>query len=323
MCKISVIIPVYNAEKYIRETLIDVLKQDICDMEILCVDDGSLDRSANIIQLISKEDERIRYFYQENSGPGAARNLGIQSAKGEYIAFLDADDHYPNQQVLSYLYQNAKEQGVSICGGSADRIDKKFQDSFYHFQQNGLIRFEDYQYDFLFWRFIYKTEFLIENQIEFPIRRVYEDPVFMLRAFLMAKEFYVVKECVYLYSGPHHSKNMNDKKLQDYLAGILEGLQLTSENKLKSLHQITLERLEENRIKYIEPYLYSGNKQILNQLLLINKTLDRQLIGLNSDYIISPLYYMWKRRCNYRTLSMVKAEHICQRTCKKIEKNIG
>lgn len=91
--KVSVIIPTYNCARYLPEAINSVLNQTYQDLEIIVVDDGSTDNTRTITgEYIDKFSEKIRYFYQENKGPGAARNIGIQQAKGEYICFLDADD---------------------------------------------------------------------------------------------------------------------------------------------------------------------------------------------------------------------------------------
>lgn len=89
---VSVIIPVYNAEKYIEETIRSVLKQTLQDLEIIALSDGSKDGSADIIQRLQKEDSRIHFIAKKNTGVSDTRNTGIRQAKGKYLAFLDADD---------------------------------------------------------------------------------------------------------------------------------------------------------------------------------------------------------------------------------------
>lgn len=89
---ISIVIPVFNAEKYISETLDSLIKQTYSNWECFIIDDGSTDHSKDIIQEYCKKDNRFHYFYQENSGPSVARNNGLKLVEGEYIQFLDADD---------------------------------------------------------------------------------------------------------------------------------------------------------------------------------------------------------------------------------------
>ena len=90
--KVSVIIPVYNAERYLRQCLDSVISQTLRDIEIICVDDGSTDGSHEILKEYAERDSRVRLLRQENKGAGAARNCGIDVAHGEYAAFIDADD---------------------------------------------------------------------------------------------------------------------------------------------------------------------------------------------------------------------------------------
>lgn len=98
---ISVVIPCYNGEKYIEEAIRSVLEQSYADIEVIVVDDGSTDRSAEIVQNIS--DPRMRYVYQEHQGVCAARNKGISLARGEYIAFLDSDDVWEKEKLERQL----------------------------------------------------------------------------------------------------------------------------------------------------------------------------------------------------------------------------
>lgn len=100
MPKISVIIPVYNAEKYLNKTLESILKQSLKDIEVICVDDGSTDSSVEIIQSFIKKDDRVKLIRQNNQHAGSARNTGLKGAQGEYIHFMDADDY-----VLNYAYE--------------------------------------------------------------------------------------------------------------------------------------------------------------------------------------------------------------------------
>ena len=92
--RVSVIVPVYNNEKYIRETLNSLKAQTFSDFEALCIDDGSSDNSSGIIQEFAATDQRFHYVFQENSGAGPARNNGLSKATGEYVSFLDGDDLY-------------------------------------------------------------------------------------------------------------------------------------------------------------------------------------------------------------------------------------
>ena len=103
--KISVIIPIYNAEKYIRIAIQSILKQNFLDFEIICIDDGSIDNSLNICKEEARYDDRIIVLEQKNQGVSSARNKAIKTAKGKYIIFLDSDDYYADNS-LNTMYND-------------------------------------------------------------------------------------------------------------------------------------------------------------------------------------------------------------------------
>ena len=116
--KISVVIPVYNMGEYLPQCLDSVIGQTLYDIEIICVDDGSTDNSHEILLKYQEKDERIIIVTQENAGAGPARNNGINHSSGEFVAFMDPDDWYPDTDILETLYREAKKHHVRICGGS-------------------------------------------------------------------------------------------------------------------------------------------------------------------------------------------------------------
>ena len=123
MIKISVIIPVYNVEKYLRECLDSLINQSFMDFEVICIDDGSTDKSYKILEEYSQKDSRIKVLKQEHNGAGAARNLGIEIAKGKYIQFLDSDDYF-EPDMLEELYNTAEEFGADMAVCSARKVDE-------------------------------------------------------------------------------------------------------------------------------------------------------------------------------------------------------
>ena len=125
MYTISVIIPVYNAEKYLKKAIDSVLSQTLARIELVCINDGSKDGSMRILSEYQKNYSNIKVIDQKNSGAACARNTGIQRAEGEYVFFLDSDDWIPNCHVLEHLYSYAKNHNLQICGGSLCRWDGK------------------------------------------------------------------------------------------------------------------------------------------------------------------------------------------------------
>lgn len=92
MAKISIIVPVYNTEKFLEKCLNSLINQTLKDIEIICINDGSTDKSLQILEKFANKDKRIQIINQTNSGLSVARNIGIKKAKGEYIGFVDSDD---------------------------------------------------------------------------------------------------------------------------------------------------------------------------------------------------------------------------------------
>ncbi|MBQ6654683.1 MAG: glycosyltransferase [Erysipelotrichaceae bacterium] len=123
--KVSVIIPVYNSEKHLRQCLDSVLSQSLQDIEVICVDDGSTDSSPEILEEYAERDARLTVINQENSYAGTARNNGLKAARGEYVIFWDSDDFF-EAQALEKMYERAveTEADVCVCG-----INKFYEDS--------------------------------------------------------------------------------------------------------------------------------------------------------------------------------------------------
>ena len=112
--KISVVMPIYNAEKYLGRAIRDVLNQTLSDIELICVDDGSTDNSTDIINSFVKKDSRVSSIKQSNAGPSVARNKGFVLAQGKYVIFLDADDMY-EPTLLESLYNMAQKDNLDVA----------------------------------------------------------------------------------------------------------------------------------------------------------------------------------------------------------------
>ena len=116
MCKVSVIIPIYNVEAYLRLCLDSVLNQTLGDIEVICVDDGSTDGSTAILGEYAEKDFRVKVVVQPNAGAGAARNVGLVHAKGEWLSFLDADDMFDLNMLSDMVMAgDAEDADVVVC----------------------------------------------------------------------------------------------------------------------------------------------------------------------------------------------------------------
>ena len=192
--KISVIIPVYNVEKYLRECLDSILAQTFQDFEIICIDDGSTDKSLEILQEYKTKDDRFVIVQQRHSGAGSARNNGIGLAEGKYIQFLDSDDYF-EPALLEEMYNHAEkfnadltvcssrkvdDEGNIIETGSPNfpiNIDKVPMEQVFNrqeFKENIFSLFTP-----VIWNMLIRRAFLKENYLEFPSLQIYEDITFM------------------------------------------------------------------------------------------------------------------------------------------------
>ena len=269
--KVSIIIPIYNVEKYLRECLDSVINQTLKDIEIICVDDGSTDNSLSILREYAQKDNRIIVVNQKNQGAAVARNSGIKIAKGEYVCFIDSDDYYPANDVLEILYKNAIENGVLICGGELAKftnddlvLKQKFSSARrgFIFEKDGLIRYIDYQYDCGFYRFIYNREFLIKNNIYFPNYRRFEDPPFMVKAMIEADLLYVVHKIVCAYRVKHKTNNWTERIVIDTFKGIMDNFIYA--------HRYNLNMLEEYSYARLKSYLKSfRNKRYISKYFML------------------------------------------------------
>lgn len=117
MCEISIIVPVYNVEKYLNKCVDSILNQTFKDFELILVDDGSPDNSGTICDQYAKEDTRVRVIHKENGGLSSARNAGIEVAQGKFLGFVDSDD-YIAEDMYELLYNNILQEDadLSICG---------------------------------------------------------------------------------------------------------------------------------------------------------------------------------------------------------------
>ena len=243
MCKISVIMPIYNGEKYLEQTLSSVCSQSLKEIEIICIDDGSTDDSYSIANEFAEHDSRIKVLHQENAGSGIARNYGISVAKGTFIAFMDCDDLYPNKGTLKKMYELAVQNHAIICGGSLMQLkgdtiinNPDCFESGYTFKQDGFVNYADYQFDYGYWRFIYRKDFIQQHNILFPNYLRQQDPPFFIKAMTEAKKFYALKEATYVYRVSHKEIKWNERKVVDMFKSISDSMDIASKHHMTRLY---------------------------------------------------------------------------------------
>lgn len=206
--KFSVIIPVYNVEKYLRDCLDSVLAQSYTDWEAVCVDDGSTDSSLEIVKEYNAKDRRIKVIHKDNGGLSSARNAGIKAAQGEYLIFLDSDD-WISEQLLEKVADVTKgEDLICFSGVKYFEADKSFS-AVEHLSPaedlTGMQYFDRYSMDLKELHFdctvsrAYRRDYLIESGLLFKVGRLHEDFLFTPQACWYAKRVRVIDECLYYY----------------------------------------------------------------------------------------------------------------------------
>ena len=205
MVRLSIIIPVYNVEQYLKQCLESVISQNIpyVDYEIIIVNDGSTDSSLAITNSYADKHKNIVVISQNNQGLSAARNVGIETASGDYIWFVDSDDFIAKdclKDILEILYINHLD-GLRIK--SARYIDGEFMYDNVDIM-DGIVTGQDClknhkSYREAVWMTIYKREFLIKNNIKFFVGKIHEDTEFTPKAYYYLNRLFFYDKCVYFY----------------------------------------------------------------------------------------------------------------------------
>lgn len=213
--KVSVVIPVYNTEKYIGKCLESIISQSLQEIEIICVNDGSTDGSMDILEAFSRKYQKIKVFNQKNTGASFSRNRGLRAAKGKYIYFMDCDDMLlPG--ALERLYGLAESNELDMLLFNVmvkyenDGLKKK-----YHFDEyftkvkeydgvkSGQVMFcemwENAEYDDCVWSRFVRKSFLEDNEITFYEETYYSDSIYSLTCHIKAKRTYYIAEKYYVY----------------------------------------------------------------------------------------------------------------------------
>lgn len=290
--KISVIIPIYNTEYFLSKCLNSVINQTLKNIEIICINDGSTDNSSKILEKYNKLDDRLIIINQKNEGSGFARNKGIDISKGKFISFLDSDDMYYNNIALESLYNTAKINKAIICGGGMEkRIEKNNQTIVNQtlFENEGFIKYSNYQYDYDYQRYIYNKNFLKMKRLYFPKYLRYQDPPFFIKTMFTAKKFYAIKNVTNIYR-KNINKKLNLRQVTDMFYGLKECLELGEKLKLYQLYNTTLNRLNMKLfIDGIRTFYKDNNlKKVIFEII---KSINIQIIKNNNiNFTLNNIY---------------------------------
>ena len=289
MTKVSVIIPVYNAEQSVEKTIESCLSQTLDSLEIICINDGSTDASEKILEGYENK-KRIVLINQNNKGTGVARNVGISKATGEFLFFMDADDCFPSNDILYELYHEAKRNNVKICGGNAvlERNGKMIECDKTHptygkflCPEIGLCDYFEHQFFVGFTRFLYQSEFIKNNYILFPEITEYEDPFFMVQAFYYARFFYAIDKSVYqIHRGEHIRTYNNHNKVKEAFWGIGKVLEFANNMRLSKLQCAILDDIYNTRFNiFMYPFL-NNDSELINLERKIVKYINYELLTI-------------------------------------------
>ena len=207
MTKLSIIVPVYNVEKYLPKCLESLIKQTLKDIEIICVNDGSMDNSLAILKEFASKDSRVRIIDNQHQGVAKTRNTGIEQSTGEYIGFVDSDD-YIDLDFFEKLYNSATKSNSDIAIASILKHKNFF--NIYNAKytkeetaitiQDKIKLCEDKKHFFFYaWNKIYHSGFIKENNIKFSEGQIYEDVMFAIKALYYSNKIISVYGTKYHY----------------------------------------------------------------------------------------------------------------------------
>ena len=270
---ISIVVPVYNVEKYLQRCIDSILAQTFPDFELILVDDGSTDNSGKICDEYAKKDQRIVVVHQENRGQSLSRNLGISLAKGDYITFIDSDD-FILPHFLEYLYKECTNAGadMSICGFSRyldkDDISSVIERMDYKSESYEKTKMEEYlvssKITNTVWGKLYKKSIVCD--FKFPNRKYCED-VFSTYMLIHASKRIVFFD----YNGYVYRNNLDSVMNEKYSPQKKDGIYISVERA----------RFMEQNYPDLAKYAYRGVIYSCNQVLLCmgrSRVIDAEIL---------------------------------------------
>lgn len=288
---ISIILPAYNAEKYISKTIESVIKQTFTNWELIIVNDGSSDKTENICKEYAYKDERIKYFWKKNEGVSLARNYAIEKSKGNFIMFIDADDIIEDK-MLDIMYKKMIEYNPDVvrCNyyiNNNTLVNENINEGLYNSKKIQEILIDNILNENMkcyVWLLLIRRNNVREFEKDLHI---YEDFCFYLNLFLKSSKIYIMKDRLYHYNRENNDslskKNVkeNIKNMiyaKDYIFNILKKHNLYNE---KNIEQFS-SRVFTNIINYI--FLYQYDKGILHAIKLykeLSRNIDFKIIKQN------------------------------------------
>ena len=295
---ISVIIPVYNAENFIKTTLDSLINQSFILFEVIMINDGSTDNSIAKINKIIKGDSRFKLISQENSGPGAARNYGISLAKTDYISFIDSDDYF-EKDFLKNMYNTAIDQNADIVVCDFDKVTTEgiIIKEYKHYYNNSIGNIEAFidimqsnNLTSLSQNKIFKR--ILFNDVSYPTGIVInEDVATIYRLILKANKIAFLNQKLFHYVQMPGSSmnNFNHKKLKDrLLVSKMIKKNLIKENLLPKYKYAY-------NVYYLLNVILSGSIQICKYSSNWSKNIKKFLNNIDCEiFVLKNILLLWK-----------------------------
>ena len=297
--KISVIVPVYNVEKYLEECLLSIINQSYKNLEIICVNDGSTDNCAKILEEFAIKDPRIVVLTQKNQGVSVARNTGIRASTGAYISFIDSDD-YISEDFFLELYSILKDHNADIAWANINYVNEKYEllikepsykSVAYSLAEKIALAKHGYVCSKL-----YRSDFIKENNLLFEEGVVIEDQLYLIQALYWSGVSVTTNKVSYFYKQRLGSITHNEKVLEkvdkDQLHSITRIIDFAIEKNFdkKALKEVknfiyitstnrVLEELLNSKYFYFFGKRYFLIKKLIKKMdVIFNKFLDLEII---------------------------------------------
>lgn len=261
MVKVSVILPIYNVAPYLDDTFHSLLNQTLKEIEIIAVNDGSIDNSEDIIRKYAEKDSRISFYSQENQGQSVARNLALRHAKGEYIYMMDSDDILADKEALSLCYEYAEknhadfiffdgdtlqEEGANALTWNYKRTQELEEDKAYSGERLLNKMLDNSKHNCVVWLLLIRHDYLKRISLDFYPGIIHEDELFTTKLTLQSNHIFCLKKSFVKHRvrsastmGKHYSK----RNLSCYLTVIDELLKWQDSPIIHKFAQYTLSKV--------------------------------------------------------------------------------
>lgn len=289
---ISIIVPVYRVEPYLRRCLDSIVNQTYTNLEIILVDDGSPDNCPQICDEYALKDRRIVVVHKENGGLSDARNAGLDICKGEYISFVDSDDWVVNNYIEAFveIIRNEGEYDFIAanhfkCNGNQNNLDYVSKDKIILSKQNAISNYCELTIMPCAWNKVYKAAFLKENKLSFKKGLLFEDQLWGIQCASKAVKIRIIPQILYYYNVRQES--------------IMNSSKISIENRVESwsiILQESIKILDNTEISHKKKNLFLLHK--LEETLTISlcdfKLFKKSYDMLSNSIHRNPIYYWYK-----------------------------